>query len=295
MTNQQGDTYPAYTQVEGTFSSFDSTQIFYQGWKPRENHRATIIFTHGHGEHSDAYHRVINYYSDKGYEFWGWDMRGHGRSEGVRGYAKSFQDYIQDYEIFLNLMLKRVDRKKPVFLLSHSMGGLIQLAGLMQRDQTPFQAQVVSAPLLGVAVAVPPIKQFAAEMFEKFLPKVTLGNELDSAMLTRDPEIMREYEKDPLRHTRMSSGVYLGFVKLQHNIAGQGEQIKIPSLFQCAEKDPVCSTEATRKFCESMKPELVKLLVYGDGARHEIYNDIDRLEVFKDMENYLENQMKGRA
>lgn len=287
--------YPTYTRVEGSFNSFDSTKIFYQGWKPANNKtRAIIIITHGQGEHSESYHRVVNYFAGKGLEFWAWDLRGHGRSEGIRGYAKSFQDYIQDYEIFLDTMLQKINQKNPVILLAHSMGGLVQLSGLLnRRDQKAIQAQVISAPLLGLAVAVPPIKKHAAELLQNILPKLTLGNEVSNEMLTREPEIMREFDKDPLRHAKVSSGVYLGFLKQIEDISFKATEVQIPTLFLCPEKDPVCSTEATRKFSESMNPAITKFLAYGDGARHEMFNDKNRLEVFKDMENFIETQLKA--
>ena len=283
----------SYSRLEGSFDSFDANRIFYQIWKPQKT-RATVIITHGHGEHSECYHRVVQYYANKGYEFWAWDLRGHGRSEGLRGYAASFQDYVQDFKIFLDLALKKVDRTQPLFLLSHSMGGLIQLAYLTDHDQSPYIAQVVSAPLLGLAVEVPTYKKMAAEMLEKYLPKLTLGNELNNKMLTRDPEVMLEFDKDPYRHTKMSSGVYMGIVRQIDKLMTQADQIKLPTLFQCPEKDPVCSTEATQKFSQLMNPELMKFLMYGNGARHEMYNDVHRLEVYKDMENYLESFLKGQ-
>lgn len=287
---------PAYHRFEGSFNSFDSLKIFYQGWKPSDqNIRATVIITHGHGEHSESYHRVVSQFENKGYEFWAWDLRGHGRSEGIRGYAKSFQDYVQDYGLFLDLILQKVNRKNPVFLLSHSMGGLIQLSGLLHQNQDDFKAQVVSAPLLGVAVTVPPLKKHAAEFLERFLPKVTLGNEVNNDMLTRDPEVMKEFDKDPLRHNKISSGVYLGFLRQIDVLMQKASEIRLPTLFQCPEKDPLCSTEATRKFHQLMDSSVTKFLVYGDGARHEMYNDIHRAEVLRDMENYLESQLKGQA
>ena len=284
----------SFNRVEGSFNSFDSTKIFYQGWKPVPGPtKATIIIAHGHGEHSDSYHRVVSHFENKGYEIWAADMRGHGRSEGLRGYAKSFQDYIQDYGLFLDLILKKVDKKNPVILMAHSMGGLVQLSALLKRNQNDFKAQIISAPLLGVAVEVPAIKKHGAVLIERLMPKLTLNSEVTNEMLTREPEIMREFDKDPLRHIKMSSGVYLGFTQQIEDLMPRAGEIKIPTLIQCPEKDPLCSTEATRKFADLMDPAFKKFLVYGDGARHEMYNDIHRAEVFKDMDHFLDTQLKN--
>jgi alpha-beta hydrolase superfamily lysophospholipase len=294
MTKSHSGSASPYQRIEGSFNSFDSTKIFYQGWKASGSikSKATVLITHGQGEHSESYHRVISHFANKGYDFWAWDMRGHGRSEGIRGYAKSFQDYIQDYGLFLDLILQKIDRNKPLFLMAHSMGGLVQISELIKRNQGDFKAQTLSAPLLGVAVEVPAFKKHGAEILEKLLPKLALGNEIDNTLLTREPEVMREFDKDSLRHNKISSGVYLGFLRQIEKIKSQFSEIKIPTLFQCPEKDPVCSTEATKKMSDSMNADLVKFLIYGDGARHEMFNDLNRDEVFKDLEGYLESQLK---
>lgn len=282
----------AYRRLEGSFHSFDSTKIFYQGWKPNGPTKALVVITHGLGEHSESYHRLINHFAGKGYEFWAWDLRGHGRSEGIRGYASSFQNVIQDYIQFVKLILEKVGTQKPVFLLAHSMGGLVQASGLLDLDQSLFKAQVLSAPLFGVAVPVPAFKKIGAEYLEKFLPKLTLGNEINYDMLTREPEVKREFDKDALRHDRISSGMYLGSQRQIDVLVDQIHKIQIPTLFQCPEKDPVCSTEATRLASQKMDSQHVRFLEYGDGARHEMYNDTHRNEVFKDLESYFESFLK---
>jgi lysophospholipase len=295
--SQNSKTETNYIRMEGRFTSFDSTPIFYQGWKPLTDAKAVVIITHGQGEHSECYHRVVRHFAGKGFEFWAWDLRGHGRSDGIRGYAPSFSHYIRDYQFFINMMISKIGGRAPIFLLAHSMGGLVQMSGLLDLDQEAFKAQVLSAPLFGVAVPVPAFKRIGAEYLEKFLPKLTLSNEIGYDMVTRVPEFIREFEKDPLRHDKISSGVYLGFLRQINSMMEQADKIHLSTLFQCPEKDPVCSTEATLAFSQKMNPGLVKFLEYGGGARHEMYNDLHREEVYRDLEKFLLDQLdqgKGR-
>lgn len=280
-----------YQRFEGSFQSFDATRIFYQGWEAKDT-QAHVIISHGQGEHSESYHRVVDFFAGQNISFWAWDMRGHGRSEGIRGYAESFQHYVRDYLQFIDMVLKRLNDGKPVFLLAHSMGALVQTLALLERPQEDFTAQILSAPLFGVAVAVPAYKKHAAEWLAKLAPKITLGNELTNDMLTRDPDIMREFDKDPLRHNKLSSGVYLGMTAAFQEVMNRAGEIKVPTLFMCPEKDPVVDTPTTQAMKEKWGAEDTKILIYGDGARHEMVNDTHRTTVLKDMQDYMQSFMK---
>lgn len=281
----------SYQRFEGSFLSFDSTRIFYQSWETKKA-EASVIITHGQGEHSESYHRVVDYFQNKHVNFYAWDMRGHGRSDGLRGYAASFGDYIKDCKLYWDLILQKVDKSKPVFILAHSMGGLVQLTSLLEYPQESFTAQVLSAPLLGLAVAVPAFKKHGAELLVKLLPKVTLGNEITNEMLTRDPAIMLEFDKDTLRHGRISSAVYLGFLEHFEIVKNRANEIKIPSLFVCSDKDPVIDSQAVIDFENMMGSTDKKIVLYGNGAKHEMFNDTHRLDVLKEVENYLEQFTK---
>lgn len=281
-----------YKRFEGSFQSFDSTRIFYQGWEAK-NTKAHVIITHGQGEHSESYQRVVDHFAGQGISFWAWDMRGHGRSEGVRGFVGDFQDYVKDYLIFLDRILKRLGVAEPIFLMAHSMGGMVQNLALFERTQDEFAGQILSAPLFGLAVEVPAFKKHAAEWLYKILPKVTMWNEIKNEMLTRDAEIMREFDKDVLRHDRISSGVYLGMLKNFDVLSERIPEIKIPTLFLCPEQDPVVDTQAALRAKEKMTTE-VKFLTYGEGARHEMLNDIHRNDVLKDLQEFIMSHIKDK-
>lgn len=279
-----------YTRHEGFFESHDHTRLFYQSWT-QTNSIATVIISHGQGEHSECYQRFIDYFQNSKLDFYAYDLRGHGKSAGLRGYAESFDHYVSDTQQFFELVQKKVSSTKPLFGLAHSMGGLIQSLVFLQTDQTRFKAQILSAPMFGLAVEVPAYKKHGAQLLQKYLPKLTLGNELTYEMLTRDPEILREYEKDTLRHERISSGVYIGFMNRFETIKQRAEEIKIPTLLVCSENDPVVDSRACEAVFNSFGSEVKKSHFYGPDARHELFNDIIRNEVYGDVERFLNSQL----
>jgi alpha-beta hydrolase superfamily lysophospholipase len=281
-----------FKRREGFLPAKDNTQLFFQIW---ENPKAkgTIIISHGHGEHTESYDRLVNAFKDDSWTFCAMDLRGHGRSDGKRGFANDFTDYCEDYFTFVDKITKTKSTDASV-LLSHSMGGLIQLNTLLDHPEINPTAQVCSSPLLGLSVPVPSWKNKASEVINQWLPKVTLWNEITSDMLTRDPDVIRGFEADVLRHDRMSPGVYLGFLNAIEKVQARAAEIKTPTLFQIATEDKVVSATAAKSFFENLGSTKKKIIEYGDGACHEIYNDITRENAFKDLKDYLDLVLGGK-
>ena len=145
-----------YQRSELFFTGHKDAKLFMQKWSTK-NSVGTILITHGHGEHSDCYHRLISEFEQTNWNFIGWDLRGHGKSAGPRGYAVDFSEYVLDYDIFLNKCLSFDDVKsKPVILLGHSMGALVQTSALLEKKYpqtySNIKAQVLSYLMTGMVV-----------------------------------------------------------------------------------------------------------------------------------------------
>lgn len=281
-----------FQRNEGYFKGYKNESLFFQSWQKKDP-ELNVIITHGIGEHSESYARLVNHFENSNVSFFSWDLRGHGRSNGKRGYAANFNDFIYDMEIFLDESFNTFKFKAPVVLLGHSMGGLIQTKFLLTNpNKFKISGQVLSSPLFGFSVAVPMIKDKAARLLYSTFPTVTLGNELSPDMLTRDSNVIAEYEKDHLRHDMISSGIYLGMIDSFEMAFSRASEITLPTFMQIAEKDPVASSPKAKEFFEAISSPYKRIVVYGDGARHENYNDIHRATVFQDLEKNLKGLIK---
>lgn len=284
----------AMTRIEGDFRGYQDQVLFYQAWVPAKSN-GTLVISHGQAEHSNCYHRLVSALEDFNWTILAWDMRGHGRSEGKRGFAENFSDYVLDFEKFLQQITPDyVEKGKPLVLLGHSMGGLVQLKALLNSvdGNVPVTAQVLSSPLLGLGLPVPAWKDKAAHLLHQFLPQVTMGNELKYSQLTRDLDIQKEYDHDVLRHDQISSGVYIGMTESIAIVQSKAQQIKLPSFFQIAGKDSVVSSIAAQEFFEKLGSSDKKMQVYKESL-HEVYNDLDREEAFRDLKNFLSRFSEG--
>lgn len=283
-----------FKRREGFLSSTDQTQIFFQVWENPQA-KGSVLVCHGHGEHSESYERTIKNFENDNWSFYAIDLRGHGRSDGKRGFGNDFEEYCEDYFTFADQIINHLRKEDgPVVLFAHSMGGLVTLKTILNHPELSPTAMVFSSPLLGVAVPVPDWKTKAAGFLGQWLPSVTLSNEISNEMVTRDPDIIREIESDVLRHDRMSPGVYMGLLRTMEYVHARASEIKIPVLFQLAEEDLVVNTGEARKFFDNLGSKDKKLIVYGDGATHEVYNDIMRKQVNADLKKYLDSLLEEK-
>jgi alpha-beta hydrolase superfamily lysophospholipase len=287
---------------EGHFAGHEGLELFYQSWSAHaqsgeqsgaKSARGTLVITHGIGEHSEAYNRTAEKLAPMGWDIFAWDLRGHGRSEGKRGYVPDFHYYALDLGCFLRFLQTQNRLSKPFALFGHSMGGLITLRHLLDEEVgTPVPTAVVlSSPLLEVALAVPKIKDAAARLLNRVLPGVTLYSEIKYEDLTRDPELLKSYPTDALRHEKISPAVYLGMLENNALVGKSGAKFTLPTLIQAAGIDKIVSLAAIKAFFPTIAAQKKKLIVYDDSY-HEIYNDLDRERVIGDLNAFLEEVMK---
>lgn len=274
-------------RFESTFYGTKSTELFYQTWQT-PNPVGTVVVTHGLAEHSECYHYFAQVLNKSKWNVIGWDMRGHGRSEGKRGYVENFEDYVADHKILTEFLFKneKVAKVGPVVNFAHSMGGLITLHSLIANGDMGYRATCFSAPLLGVGVDVPKMKERVAQWAGKWLPKLTLYNEIRYEDLSRDEEVLKAYERDPLRHDKISPHVFLGMLESMQVTFKNVGSIQIPFLMQLSGRDKIVSTAVAESFFEQLSTPKKTLHIYPDSY-HEIYNDLDKDLAFRHLKEFL--------
>jgi alpha-beta hydrolase superfamily lysophospholipase len=283
---------------EGHFTGQGEIDLFYQTWSPTDSRsptRKTLVITHGFAEHSECYRNTADKMASRGWDVCAWDLRGHGRSEGKRGYIANFNDYSADLGCFLRFLKesKRIDDN--FVLVGHSMGGLITLMHRLEDNQvTPKpKALALSSPQLGLSVQVPVIKDVAARVLSRLLPSVTLFNELKYNDLTHDPEFLKSYAADALRHDKISPAVYLGMLEQMALVRQNVGRFRDPILIQAAGQEKIVSLPATLDFFAKLQSPEKELIVY-QNSYHEIFNDVEREQVFTDLDRFLLSTLGNR-
>ena len=263
------------------------TKLFWQSWTVA-NPKAVLVFVHGMAEHSGRYEFPVQYFVKKKYTVYAFDLRGHGQSEGRRVYADSFDDFVNDLGIFLKRVRNRESGKK-IFLIGHSFGGQIVLNyGLQAPDF--ISGILVSSPNIRIKMPIAFYKLLLAKTLSLLVPTLTLGNDLDPRLVSHDPLVVRDYQQDPnvikkitvrLAHVMMANQPWL--LKMAH-------RFKLPCFLMHAGDDKICCPSGTEEFFENIPIKDKKLKIY-QGLYHELFNEIDRETVFKDMEGWIEKRL----
>jgi alpha-beta hydrolase superfamily lysophospholipase len=272
-------------RTEGYFRGHKDYELFFQAWLPPKA-IGTLVVTHGLGEHSECYGRLAEGLADSPWNIYAWDLRGHGRSEGKRGVIQDFSDYTTDLKSFLE-HLNSIEKKLPRVLLGHSMGGLVNTRALLEHGPMNLKALALSSPLFGLTLIVPELKKKAAQILARYVPTFTLYNELSFSDLTRDRRVIEEYTRDPLRHDRSSALLYLQILENADYVLKNASKIELPALIQQAGEDRVVDRKKTHELYEKLGSQDKELIVY-EGFKHEIFNEVGRDRVFRDLKKWLE-------
>ncbi|MGE4130886.1 MAG: lysophospholipase [Bdellovibrionales bacterium] len=271
-------------RFEGYFRGADRNEIFYQTWTP-ENPRGLFLITHGLAEHSECYHHVAKDLAEDNWQVVAWDLRGHGRSEGKRGYVQNLTKFIEDLALFVD-QLHRTHPDRSMVLFGHSMGGLITTRYWQLNRPEYVQALSLSSPAFGLSVQVPRFKEALAKVAVKWVPTLTMYNEIRYEDLTRDEEMLKSHRSDTLRHEKISPGLFLSMLENFKLASDEADHIKIPVLMQLSGEDRIVSTEASRDLFEKIPNKSKSLIVYPDSL-HEVFNDRERDHAIADLKKFI--------
>jgi acylglycerol lipase len=270
--------------VEGNFKGVRDTNIYYQAWLPEGNVKAVLLVVHGLGEHCGRYMNVVNHFVPLGYAVYGFDLIGHGKSEGVREFVERFEDYTNTLAIYYNTV-KGWQTGKPIFLLGHSMGGLIASYYLLDH-QTDFRGAIISAPSIKVSDGISQATVIMGKILSALAPKVGLLP-LDANDISRDPEVVKAYVDDPLVfHGKMPARLAAELLKAMLHVTAEADKITLPFIIVQGSEDKLVDPGGAQMLYEKASSKDKTIRVY-EGLHHEVFNEPERARVLQDVETWL--------
>lgn len=274
--------------TEGTFRGTGSTDLVYQNWKPDTQERAVVAIVHGVGEHSGRYMNVVDCLVPQGYAIYGFDLRGHGRSPGQRGYINSFEEFREDVHAYLKMICEK-EPGLPLFLLGHSLGGLIVLEYVLHYPEG-LQGVIASGPAVG-KVGLPPVLFALSRILSRVYPRFSLKTGLDDEAISRNPAVVEAYKNDPLVHGVGTARLATEVVAAQKWTMEHASEWKPPLLIIHGGADRLADPGGSREFFDKVKIKDKQRIEYKD-AYHECYNDIIYEQVVADMAKWLQEHIK---
>lgn len=282
---------------EHSFQDSYGVDIFYSKWIPLTKRvpKAVVQIVHGIGEHAGRYADLAETLNRESYIVYADDHRGHGRTGlkqwdgnkdrlgklGKGGWNATVAEIMQ-----LTKIIRDENPGIPIILLGHSWGSFMT-QDILGIDSTPYHAVMLSGSAfrtLGNLNTGPLNKKYAKE------PNAT-GFE----WLSRDPAVAKAFVDDDLTF-------YADVIKkfgIKEGLKFFGKPKKpatdIPMLIAAGTEDPVGGEKSVTKLAEYYKKNFlsnVTLKLYP-GARHEIFNETNKEEVYRDTIDWMNKVVAG--
>lgn len=244
--------------------------------------RARVVLVHGYADHVGRYPHVIEALTGAGYEVHALDLRGHGRSEGVRGHVLRFQDYLDDLDLFLEELPRD---PLPRFLIGHSLGGLLSLRYVLDHPDA-FAGLAASSPYLHLATDVHFLKEAVATAASHLAPTLLTKSPIEAKALSHDPAMVQAYIDDPLVFKTFNARWFFQTRQAQEEVLERAAEIRLPVLMLLGSADPIADPERGRQVFDRLGSPDKTLKVY-DGFLHEVFNEAGREQVIRDLVEWL--------
>jgi WS/DGAT/MGAT family acyltransferase len=248
---------------------------------PTDGATFIVVIAHGYGEHALRYDEVARELVKAGAAVYAPDHIGHGASDGERALVESIEDIVDDVEaVFARAVADHPDL--PLVLVGHSMGGMIATR-YAQRHGDQLAALVLSGPAIGGN------PDFEALLGMDPIPEIPI----DPEALSRDAAVQQAYAEDPLvYHGPFQRATLEGLFAAIGAIAEGPGLGGLPTIWVHGSEDQIVPLVHTRDAIERIRGDNFEEHIY-EGARHEVFNETNKSEVFGDVIGFIQRALAG--
>ena len=296
-------------------SARDGCSIHALEWAPEGPPRGIVHLVHGISEHIGRYDETARFLAEHGFLVCGEDHLGHGRTvtDGSYGFFAPENGWTlaaRDVRALRKLEGAR-HPNLPYFLLGHSMGSFLTRTYLILWPGTVSGAVLMGtgqepAPLvaLGKRISALECRRLGPRGVSPLVHTLSLGaynrrfrpSRTPSDWLSRDPAEVDAFLADPLCQSRPTVSLFRDMMGGLQLIARRDQLARmdpsVPVCFLSGQEDPVGGMgrgveQVVRMFQDAGCRDL-SLHLYP-GARHELFHEQNRREVWADLLDWLED------
>lgn len=261
--------------------------LYFRHWASNAP-KGVVVLIHGLGEHCQRYEHLATHLNEAAYALSSMDLPCHGRSDGVRGHIDSFDDY-ESAVLKLYEHTKALYPDTPLFLLGHSMGGLIATKFLLTH-QDKFAGAMLSAAAIQTPQEPPAWQVAVIKTIAKFFPKAPMIA-LDASAVSRDPAVVEKYMNDPLvSQAKLSAQFLVSMTDTMDACKDDAKFINLPLKIMHGSGDVMTSPEGSQLLHDLVGSKDKSFTLY-DGLYHEIFNEPEGEQIFSEMVSWMNTRI----
>jgi len=267
--------------TESSFSTWDGAELFYRSWIPgNATNKALLLFHRGH-EHSGRWQETVDSLGLNDVSIFAWDARGHGRSMGDRGTARSLHDVIKDVDAFTRHVSEKFGIPvQDMIVLAHSLAA-VTVAAWVHDYAPPIRAMILATAAFHVKLYLP----FAIPALRILRPRF-VKSYVKSKVLTHDREQAVKYDADPLIFRQIAVNLLLDLYETSKRLVADAGAIQTPTLMIGAGKDWVVSLKPQHEFFERLSSTEKRFEIFP-GAYHAIFHETNRRDVIEIVREFV--------
>lgn len=259
-------------------------------WEAEGTAKAVIVMVHGSLEHHGRYKWLVQMWKSAGYHVVMGDLPGQGTTTRTfRGHIDSFDEYLDEVKIWLQAAY---EYSLPVFLLGHSLGGLIAIRLLQEEEELDIAGVILSSPCLGLKKQPPKLLAAMSHGLNIIYPKYMVNPGLNPKLVTRNNEVRDSDLNDSLYVTKVSIRWYCELVQAMRDAFEDIPELQdVPLLLMQGGDDQVVEKKAVRKwFNYNLLSE--KQFKEWPHLYHEIFNEPEQDDVFRYALGFVETRLR---
>ncbi len=274
---------------EGSYEASDGRSLFYRFRAPRQP-AGIVLLLHGYAEHSGRHEWVVTRLAEAGLAVYAPDLRGHGRSArpGALADLDSLEAALGDVAGLRDLA-RQAHPEAPLFVLGFSMGGMLTLLSALRHPEG-LAGVVTSGAAVEIPEYVSPLLLRLSGLMNRLLPLLAV-QAFDFRLVSRDPEVIRAMEQDPLYYKgkiRARTG-YQQLVGIREVISGL-PRLRLPLLLLHGGEDRIITPGSSERIFQAVASS-DKTLKIWPGLRHEILNEPEKQEVLAVLLDWLRRHL----
>lgn len=259
-------------------------------WEPDGEAKAVIVIVHGAMEHSRRYGWLIEMWRSAGFLVIMGDLPGQGlTTRSRRGHIDSFDEYIFEVKDWIQTAYQF---DVPVFLLGHSMGGLISIR-LLQEERLNLAGVILSSPCLGLVKAPSRLLNYLSYGLNVMTPGLRMNSGITVDLSTRNPEVREADSNDTLYVTKVSIRWYRELAAAMKLAFRNFDKIQdLPMLVMQGGDDKIVNKVAVTDWF-NQAPLSEKRFKEWQDCYHEIFNEPEREDVFEYAKDFIDSRLKA--
>jgi acylglycerol lipase len=245
-----------------------------------------LTLVHDAGDHGARYLAAARQFAENHWAVALPDLRGHGRSEGVRGHSLGAREVLRDLQAVQDHLAYRLP-DAPKVLLGQGLGALQALSYALEKPGE-LAALVLLAPRWRPAFEVPKPAGGLLKLLKKPSPTDPgrIGNQ--AALLSSSDSERHAWEGDALVHDVITRRAADEAARMAERCRGAAALLRVPTLLLHGDQDRIADVADSRAF-QSPRVELRVV----EGASHDLLHERACERIAADVAVWLQSEVLG--